>query len=150
MGAALNTSALMILAVACLSTAAQAGPTAGAHARSCAQRASHEGLKGAARRRFQALCLRGALPREAATHPVSRDLAARTITAPSGEDPASRSDQCDAEGAKRGLHDSGLQSFRKSCLASAAPVGAVGAKDRPTTPTPAKPPLDALTDAPRS
>jgi hypothetical protein len=69
------------------------------------------------------------------------------LTEPSGADRTERSRQCDAEAAKRGFHDSGLQAFRKSCLASAAPVDAIGVADQPPRPTKADAKLDALTAA---
>lgn len=81
--------------------------------------------------------------------PPAQSLAAKTITAPSGQDRAVRAKQCDAEANRRGLHDSGLQDFRNSCLASAAPIRAVGDKQHAPAPTPEKPRLDALTDAPK-
>jgi hypothetical protein len=79
----------------------------------------------------------------------SNPAAAHAVTAPSGADRASRAQQCDAQAARQGLRDAALQAFRQSCLASAAPVDAVGYAQREPTPTPAKPNYDALTDAPR-
>jgi len=70
------------------------------------------------------------------------------VVAPSGSDRTARSTQCNAEAARRGLHDSAFQSFRKGCLASAAPVGAIEAGEHPTTPTAAKPKLESLTNTP--
>ena len=140
--------AVMILAALSLSTAPQAA--ASAQSRSCARRADQQDLQGAARHRFLAVCVKGSLAPRERTHPAPRSLAAKAITQPSGVDRTVRSQQCDDEAARRGLHDSGLQAFRKSCLASAAPVSATGGKQRPPTPTPANSRLDALTDAPRN
>jgi hypothetical protein len=71
------------------------------------------------------------------------------LTAPSGADRTVRSKECNAEAAKRGLKEGALQAFRKGCLASAAPVGAIETSKQTEVPTKDKPKLDALIDAPR-
>jgi hypothetical protein len=47
------------------------------------------------------------------------------------------------------LKDEALQAFRKGCLASAAPVGAIETAKHAEGPAKDKPKLDALTDAPK-
>jgi hypothetical protein len=119
-----------------------------AQSRACWAKATQEGLVGPQRSAFHATCLKGAL---APNHPTRMDKgssAAAAITAPSGADRTTRSQACDAEAARRGLHDSEYQAFRKGCLATAAPVSAVESAEKTTTPTAAKPKLESLTNTP--
>ncbi len=69
---------------------------------------------------------------------------ARIVTAPSGQDRTTRSKACTREAKRRKLDPNAAKAFRLSCLASAAPVSAVGGQTRPTTPTPSKPGYDTL------
>jgi hypothetical protein len=133
-------AALALATVTGVETSASA--SVGARSWSCSRQADQQRLKGHARAAFRARCLRAA----PAPGPLS---SAKAVTDPSGADKMTRSRQCDAQAAKEGLHDNALQAFRKSCLASAAPTGAVGSMDRQPVPTPAQRKLDALTDAPR-
>ncbi len=126
---------------------ASAAPSA--QSQSCSERATGQGLKGEDRDKFEAACTKGSLAPDRPTRQVQHTAAANALVKPSGSDRTRRSSQCNAEGARRGLKDSGLQAFRKGCLASAAPVQAIETSTRATKPTPAKPKLDALTDAPR-
>ncbi|WP_293899426.1 hypothetical protein [Phenylobacterium sp.] len=79
---------------------------------------------------------------------AAQSPAAKAITAPSGADRAVRARQCEAQASKRSLSHNTRQAYYKSCLASAAPVAAVGSKAHQATPTPAKRKLEALTDTP--
>jgi hypothetical protein len=126
---------------------ASAAPSA--QSQSCSERATGQGLKGEERDKFESACTKGSLSPDRPTTQVHHTAAANALVKPSGADRTRRSSQCNAEGARRGLKDSGLQAFRKGCLASAAPVQAIETSTRDTKPTPAKPKLDALTDAPR-
>lgn len=90
--------------------------------------------------------MKGALAPPPQTGAGAKSEGAKAIVAPTGSNPATRSEQCNAEAARRGLKDSPLQSFRKGCLASAAPVGAIEGGLRPETPAPAKPRLESLTN----
>ncbi len=128
-------------------TVAAAAPSA--QSQSCSDRATGQGLKGDDRDKFESACMKGSLAPDRPTSQVNHTAAANALVKPSGVDRTRRSSQCNAEGARRGLKDSGLQAFRKGCLASAAPVQAIETSTRDTKPTPAKPKLDALTDAPR-
>jgi hypothetical protein len=118
-----------------------------AQSRSCWTKATQQGLMGEQRNAFHATCLKGSLAPKRPTEPALTK-SAKAVTAPSGEDRLARSKQCDAEAALRGLHDSGFQAFRKGCLASAAPVSAIGTSERLTKPTEAKPNLESLTNKP--
>jgi len=126
---------------------ASAAPSA--QSQSCSDRATGQELKGEDRDKFESACMKGSLAPDRPTSQVEHTAAANALVKPSGADRTRRSSQCNAEGARRGLKDSGLQAFRKGCLASAAPVQAIETSTRDTKPTPAKPKLDALTDAPR-
>jgi hypothetical protein len=149
MRSTLPASAIITLLFTCVVSAkTEAAPTQSAQSHSCSERADQQGLSGDARKAFQTTCTKGSLAPGQPTQPAPQSAAAKALTQPSGVDRTVRSKQCDEQAAKRGLHDSPLQAFRKSCLASAAPVSAVGSKDRPPRPTRAKPKLEALTDTP--
>jgi hypothetical protein len=119
-----------------------------AQSKACWAQAQTQGLVGQKRTAFHAMCVKGSQPPPSSTGAQAKSESARAVVAPTGASPAGRSDQCNAEAARRGLKDSAFQSFRKGCLASAAPVGAIESGLRPTTPTPAKPKLESLTNAP--
>jgi hypothetical protein len=125
-----------------------AADTQSAQSKSCSDRAAQQGLEGAQRDSFVSTCMKGAMAPKRPIKQLTHTAAEKALVKPSGADPTVRSRQCNAEAERRGLKDSGLQAFRKGCLASAAPVRAIETSERPTTPTPAKPKLDALTDAP--
>ncbi len=119
-----------------------------AQSKACWSQATQQGLVGDQRDSFHATCLKGALAPKAPTRLAVATKAAKAVTAPSGADRTVRSKQCNAEAAKRGLHDAAFESFRKGCLASAAPVRAIETGEDPTKPTPAKPKLESLTNMP--
>jgi hypothetical protein len=102
------------------------GPAAPASASrqtaACAAKADHQGLSGAARRRFELKCHKGALAPSAPTVHAGRSLASTALVAPSGADRTQRSQQCNAEADRRGLKAGDYQAFRKSCIATAGPV----------------------------
>jgi len=130
-----------------------AGPSgatskASPQSKSCWAQAKEQGLVGADRTAFHATCMKGALAPKGPTEPKPTTRAAAAVTSPSGADRTTRSKQCNDEAERRGLHDSAFQSFRKGCLASAAPVSAIETSRTPTTPTPAKPKLESLTNTP--
>ncbi len=120
---------------------------ASSQTRACAAKAAQQGLSGTRRSAFLTTCRKGALAPRTPTAPTHSE-SATAVVAPSGADRTDRSSQCNAEGARRGLHDAALQSFRKGCLASAAPVGAIETGRTPTVPTKAIPKIDKLTNKP--
>jgi hypothetical protein len=117
-----------------------------AQSKSCSLRATREGLRGQDRTTFLSTCMKGSLSPKTPTRLGPETAAAHEITAPSGADRTTRSAQCNTEAARRKLHDSGLQAFRKGCLASASPVSAIETAREPARPTPAKPKLENLTN----
>jgi len=130
-----------------LATSSLAKPAESAQSKSCSAQATQKGLVGNESASFRATCLKGSLAPKAPTMPAAKSGAAvKAITAPSGADRTSRSAQCNAEAAKRGLHDSSFQSFRKGCLASAAPVASIESAKTPEKPTNAKPKIESLTN----
>ncbi len=126
--------------------AASTGRTAepSAQAQSCAERAQQQGLEGKGRETFMTTCKNGSLAPKRPTTPAPESRSAEALTAPSGADRTTRSKQCNTEAARRGLKEEAMQAFRKSCLASAAPVTAIQTAHRSETPTPDKPKLDTL------
>ncbi len=120
-----------------------------AQSKACSAQATKQGLVGEQRDAFRSACLKGALTPE---HPTTLDKgpSAAAITAPSGENRTTRSKACNAEAARRGLQGAGYESFRKGCLASAAPVTAIETSLRPTRPTPALPKIESMTNKPPS
>jgi hypothetical protein len=127
--------------VATLAVVASVGPvTAGttAQAASCASQADHQSLTGAERQTFLAKCSKGAMVPAKPALPIRPGASAQSVVNPSGHAPVVRSQQCTAEADRRGLKDRERAAFRLSCLASAAPVKAIGASTTPTSPTPAK------------
>jgi hypothetical protein len=131
----------------CGATPTVAKTHASARSTACWTQAKRQGLTGAERNAFHATCMEGALAGKRPVKAASSE-GAKAITSPSGAGAATRSKQCNDEATRRGLHDSGFQAFRKGCLASAAPVGAIQTSLTPTTPTPAKPKLESLTNKP--
>ena len=125
-----------------------AAPAFAAHmspqSKSCWARADQQGLKGTARVQFHATCMKGAMAPTQPTHFDDQSASAKAITAPSGADRTTRSNQCSAEADKRGYKESTRDSFRRACLASAAPVEAIGVQTTPTAPTAAKDNLGTL------
>jgi hypothetical protein len=119
-----------------------------AQSKSCWSQATQQGLHGEKRDAFHATCVKGALAPKGPTKLAEATRGAKAVVAPSGADRTVRSKQCDAEAARRGLHDAAFESFRKGCLASAAPVSAIENGEHPTRPTPAKPKLESLTNTP--
>jgi hypothetical protein len=128
-----------------LAAAAVSKPMESAKSRACWVQADQHAPRGAARTTFHANCMKATVARSPSP---AKTVEAKAVTAPSGAEKSTRAQQCEAQAATRGLHDSALQAFRQACLASAAPVGAVGSTQHQPTPTAAKPKLDALTDAP--
>ena len=118
-----------------------------AQSKTCKAEADRQGLTGKQRTAFNATCLKGSLTPGRPTG-LAKTSAAKAIVAPSGADRTTRSASCDAEAAKRGLADSAFQSFRKGCLASAAPVHTIETAQTPTRPTNAKPKIEGLTNTP--
>ena len=132
----------------CWSTLSAAKTHESAQSKTCWAQAAHQGLAGRKRTAFHATCLKGSLPPPVSTGSAATSESAKAVVAPAGSSPANRSDQCNAEATRRGLHDSGFQAFRKGCIASAAPVSAIQGGMRPTTPTAAKPKIESLTNKP--
>jgi len=124
---------------------AQATTTESPKSRACWESADRQALQGVARTKAHAACMNAPL---APSPPPPRTAAAEAVTAPSGAERATRARQCDDQAGREGLQGNALQAFRQSCIASAAPVGAVGSMNIQPAPTPAKPKLDALTDTP--
>jgi hypothetical protein len=116
---------------------------------SCQDRAGQGALAGDAKSKFLAACKEGALPPPPGVAHAPQTPQEKALVAPGGT-PRHRSRACNAEAARRGLKEQKLQYFRKACLASAAPVSAIETQTRATTPSKAKPKLDALTDAPKA
>ena len=131
-----------------LAPAASARTTESAQSKTCSAEATRQRLTGAKRASFRATCLRGSLTPKRPTASETKAPAVKAVVAPSGADRTSRSTACNAEAGKRGLSDSAFQSFRKACLASAAPVNAIETAQTPTKPTKAKPKIEGLTNTP--
>ncbi len=138
----------LVSILACSATPVAAKIVESAQSKACRAQATQQGLSGNERDSFQATCMKGSLSPKGRTEPAPKGEAAKAVIAPSGADRTIRSKQCNAEAARRGLHDSAFQSFRKGCLASAAPVSAIETSERPTKPTGAKPKLESLTNTP--
>jgi hypothetical protein len=120
----------------------------GAQSATCWARAKQRGLGGDTGAEFHARCMKGALAPTAPTKFDRSNDAAKAITSPSGTNRMARSDACNAEATRRGLHDSAFQAFRKGCVASAAPVGAIQAPNRTERPAPALPKIESQTNRP--
>ncbi len=142
------TALSLVSILVCWSAATAATAADSAQSKACWTEATQHGLVGDKRDSFHATCLKGALAPERPTRLAEATSAARAVTAPSGADRTVRSKQCNAEAARRRLHDAAFESFRKGCLASAAPVGVIETAENPTKPTPAKPELESLTNTP--
>ena len=124
-----------------LATVVGAGPVVSKttpQAASCTAQADHQSLAGPDRQAFLAKCVKGAMVPAKPTMQTRPGSSAQAVVSPSGHDPAVRSRQCTAEADRRGLKDRDRAAFRLSCLASAAPVSAIGASTTPTSPTPEK------------
>jgi hypothetical protein len=106
-----------------------------AQSASCAAQADHQSLIGADRQTFMAKCLKGPMAPTKPSMPTRPGSGAQSVISPSGHDRAARSKLCAAEADRRGLQDRERAAFSLSCLASAAPVRAVGASTTPTKPT---------------
>jgi hypothetical protein len=118
-----------------------------AQMKTCSDQAKQQGLKGAEEKSFLQTCLKGALAPSGATLPPPKG-SAKAVVAPAGAAPTLRSKQCNAEAARRGLHDAAFQSFRESCVASAAPVGAIETQLAATKPTHAIKGIESATNKP--
>jgi hypothetical protein len=105
---------------------------------SCVAQADRQSLAVADRRTFLAKCAKGAMVPAKPAMAIRPGASAQSVVNPSGHAPAVRSQQCTAEADRRGLKDRERAAFRLSCLASAAPVKAIGASTTPTSPTSAK------------
>ncbi len=138
----------LVSVMVCYASPSFAKGAEGAQSKACRAKAIQQGRVGDQRNAFIATCLKGALSPKMSTGSGAKSGAARAVTAPSGADRTDRSTQCNAEAVKRGLHDTAFQSFRKGCLASAAPVGAIESSQTPTKPTASKPKLESLTNTP--
>lgn len=126
---------------ATLAVIAGVGPAAAgttAQVESCAAQADHQSLAGAERQTFLAKCAKGAMVPAKPAMPIRPGASAQSVVNPSGHAPAVRSQQCTTEADRRGLKDHKRAAFRLACLASAAPVKAIGASTTPTSPTSAK------------
>ncbi len=109
-----------------------------AQSASCAAQADHQSLAGADRQTFLAQCMKGPMVPPKPSMPTRPGSGAQSVVSPSGHDRVVRSRQCAAEADRRGLKEHERAAFNLACLATAAPVKAVGASKMPTTPTPAK------------
>lgn len=118
-GLALGLSALSALALSA-APAGAAKPTA--QSTHCAEQATKEGLKGAARTDFLKTCQKGPLAAETPTKPTAATKESQAITKPSGVDRNVRAKQCAAEADKRGLAAKARKQFQLSCIATAGPV----------------------------
>ncbi len=132
------TSAGLGLTLAVMAGAAPVVGETTAQSASCAAQADRQSLAGADRQTFLAKCMKGPMVPPKPSMPTRPGSGARSVISPSGHDRLVRSRQCTAEADRRGLKEHDRAAFRLACLATAAPVGAVGASTTPTAPTPAK------------
>ncbi len=130
----------LVLAVSALTGVASAGAET-AQSASCSAQADKQSLSAADRQTFMARCVKGALAPPQPPIATTPGSGAHAVVAPSGHDKMVRSGLCNAEADRRGLHDRSRAAFRLSCLATAAPVRAVGTTTKPPAPTAAKPEL---------
>lgn len=132
------TSLSLFLMTATLASAAPVMAGTTAQTASCTAQADHQSLTGGDRQTFLAKCTKGAMVPAKPAMAIRPGASAQSVVNPSGHAPAVRSQQCTAEADRRGLKDRERAAFRLSCLASAAPVQAIGASTTPTSPTSAK------------
>ena len=110
----------------------------------CAIQADKKDLTGHARSTFLKTCKQGALAPTTPTLGASASRSSQVVTAPSGADRDTRSEQCTAEALRRHLNENQAKEFRLNCLATAAPVRAAGTSTQTPKPSPAKAGLDTL------
>ena len=112
-----------------------------AQSASCAAQMEKRAVAPADRQAFMAQCTKGALTPPKPPIATTPGSGAHAVVAPSGHSKTARSAQCNSEADKRGLQDRARAAFRLSCLASAAPVSAIGTATKSPRPTAAKPDL---------
>ncbi len=139
------TSAGLGLTLAVMAGAAPVVGETTAQSASCAAQADHQSLAGADRQTFLVKCMKGPMVPAKPLTPTRPGSGAQSVVSPSGHAPSVRSRQCTAEADRRGLADRERAAFRLACLATAAPVRAVGASTTPTSPTPEKADLGVQT-----
>jgi hypothetical protein len=132
------TSVSVFLAIASVAGAGSVSGATTAQSAACAAQADHQSLTGENRQAFVAKCMKGPMAPDKPSMPTRPGSGAQSVVSPSGHDRVTRSQQCTAEADRRGLKEHERAAFRLSCLATAAPVKAVGTSTTPPRPTPAK------------
>lgn len=118
----LNAAAVGLVLSALPLAAGSASAKPSAQSVHCADSAKRQGLTGARRTAFIRTCGRGPLAAKTPTAPTARSKESQAVTKPSGVDRTTRTQQCNAEAARKGLSGKNQSAFQLSCLATAGPV----------------------------